>query len=69
MAGKTIEDARQGGTSGCVETRAFGEEKYILTGYLNLPKILEITLHNGVDPPYGQGNREEDRPAVVLGFL
>jgi pyruvate formate-lyase/glycerol dehydratase family glycyl radical enzyme len=54
LAGKTIEDARQGGTSGCVETGAFGKESYILTGYLNLPKILEITLHNGVDPRTGK---------------
>ena len=49
-AGKSIEDARRGGTSGCVETGAFGNEAYILTGYFNLPKILEITLHNGFDP-------------------
>lgn len=49
-AGKTIEDARRGGTSGCVETGAFGREAYILTGYFNLPKILELTLHNGFDP-------------------
>ena len=49
-AGKTIEDARCGGTSGCVETGCFGKEAYILTGYLNLPKILEITLNNGIDP-------------------
>ncbi len=48
--GKTIEDARCGGNSGCVETGAFGKESYILTGYFNLTKILEITLHNGVDP-------------------
>lgn len=48
--GKTLEDAREGGCSGCVETGAFGKEAYILTGYFNLPKILEITLHNGVDP-------------------
>lgn len=48
-AGKTIEDARRGGTSGCVETGAFGNEAYILTGYFNLPKILEITLYNGYD--------------------
>jgi formate C-acetyltransferase len=48
--GKSIEDARCGGTSGCVETGAFGKEAYILTGYFNLPKILEITLNNGVDP-------------------
>lgn len=48
-AGKTIEDARHGGTSGCVETGAFGREAYILQGYFNLPKILEITLYNGYD--------------------
>ena len=51
--GKSIEDARAGGTSGCVETGAFGKEAYILTGYFNLPKVLEITLHNGVDPRTG----------------
>jgi formate C-acetyltransferase len=48
--GKGIEDARCGGTSGCVETGAFGKEAYILTGYFNLPKVLEITLNNGRDP-------------------
>jgi pyruvate formate-lyase/glycerol dehydratase family glycyl radical enzyme len=47
-AGKSIEDARRG-TSGCVETGAFGNEAYILTGYFNLPKILELTLYNGYD--------------------
>lgn len=52
--GKTIEDARAGGCSGCVETGAFGKEAYILTGYFNLPKILEITLHNGFDPRTGK---------------
>ena len=48
--GKSLKDARVGGVSGCVETGALGEEAYVLTGYLNLPKILEITLNNGVDP-------------------
>jgi pyruvate formate-lyase/glycerol dehydratase family glycyl radical enzyme len=52
--GKTIEDARTGGTSGCVETGAFGKEAYILTGYFNLTKVLEITLNNGVDPRSGK---------------
>ncbi len=52
--GKSIEDARSGGTSGCVETGAFGKESYILTGYFNLPKVLEVTLHNGVDPRTGK---------------
>jgi trans-4-hydroxy-L-proline dehydratase len=47
--GKTIEDARNGGASGCVETGAFGTEAYILTGYFNLVKILELTLNNGFD--------------------
>ena len=42
--GKSLEDARSGGTSGCVETGAFGKEAYILTGYFNIPKILELTL-------------------------
>lgn len=53
-AGKSLEDARRGGTSGCVETGAFGREAYILQGYFNLPKILEITLHNGLDPVTGK---------------
>ncbi len=52
--GKSIEDARNGGTSGCVETGAFGKENYNLTGYFNLPKVLEITLNNGLDPQTGR---------------
>jgi len=48
--GKSIVDARNGGASGCVETGAFGTEAYVLTGYFNLPKILELTLNNGFDP-------------------
>ena len=52
--GKSIEDARSGGTSGCVETGCFGKEAYILTGYMNLPKILEVTVNNGIDPRTGK---------------
>jgi len=52
--GKRIEDARNGGASGCVETGAFGTECYILTGYFNLVKVLEITLNNGFDPETGK---------------
>jgi len=51
--GKSIEDARAGGTSGCVETGCFGKEAYILTGYFNLPKVLEVALNNGIDPRTG----------------
>jgi trans-4-hydroxy-L-proline dehydratase len=52
-SGKTVEDAREGGTSGCIETGCFGKEAYLLTGYLNVPKVLELALHDGVDPRSG----------------
>jgi len=52
--GKSLADARNGGTSGCVETGAFGKENYNLTGYFNMSKVLEITLNNGVDPCTGR---------------
>ena len=52
--GKTLEDAREGGCSGCIEVGAFGKEAYLLTGYLNTPKVLEITLNNGIDPETGK---------------
>ena len=51
--GKTLEDARKGGPSGCVTVGSFGSESVILTGYMNWPKILEITLNNGIDPLTG----------------
>lgn len=52
--GKSLSDAREGGCSGCVETGAFGKEAYILQGYFNLTKILEITLNNGYDKYTGK---------------
>ena len=54
LAGKTVEDAREGGCSGCIETGCFGKEAYILTGYLNVPKVLELALNNGLDPLTGK---------------
>ncbi len=51
--GKTLGDAREGGCSGCIEVGAFGKEAYLLTGYLNVPKILEVTLNNGINPVTG----------------
>ncbi|MFA5444370.1 MAG: trans-4-hydroxy-L-proline dehydratase [Bacteroidales bacterium] len=51
--GKTLRDAREGGCSGCIEVGAFGKEAYLLTGYLNVAKILEVTLNNGTDPVTG----------------
>jgi len=53
-SGKSITDAREGGCSGCIEVGAFGKEAYLLTGYLNVPKVLELTLFNGVDPVTGK---------------
>jgi pyruvate formate-lyase/glycerol dehydratase family glycyl radical enzyme len=60
--GKSVEDARNGGSSGCVEVGAFGKENYNLTGYFNMPKVLEITLNSGRDPRTGQliGTATED---------
>ena len=67
--GKSIEDARNGGASGCVEAGAFGTEAYILTGYFNLPKVLEITLNNGTDPRTGKKIGLKTGPAVSFqGF-
>jgi len=53
-AGKSVQDARNGGPSGCVTISAFGKESCVLTGYMNWPKILEIALHNGIDPRTGE---------------
>ncbi len=52
--GKSLKDAREGGCSGCIEVGAFGKEAFVLTGYLNVPKVLEITLNNGIDPLSGK---------------
>jgi trans-4-hydroxy-L-proline dehydratase len=52
--GKSLQDARAGGCSGCVEVGAFGKEAYILTGYFNLVKVLELALHDGIDPSTGE---------------
>mgnify|MGYP000980927893 FL=1 len=52
--GKNLVDAREGGTSGCIETGCFGKEAYVLHGYLNVPKILELALNDGVDPVSGK---------------
>ncbi len=51
--GKTVSDARCGGPSGCVTISAFGKESCTLTGYINWPKILELTCNNGIDPNTG----------------
>ena len=64
MRGEIPDDAREGGCSGCIEVGAFGKEAYVLTGYLNVPKILEATLHNGVDPV--SGRKVDWRPVIRM---
>ncbi|GFE61666.1 trans-4-hydroxy-L-proline dehydratase [Geobacter sp. AOG2] len=67
--GKSLTDARAGGCSGCVEVGAFGKEAYILTGYFNLVKLLELALHSGMDPRTGRqvGSHTGD-PATFFTF-
>ena len=67
--GKDIVDARNGGASGCVESGAFGTEAYILTGYFNLVKVLEITMNNGIDPKTGKAiGLETGDPVAFSSF-
>jgi pyruvate-formate lyase len=67
--GKSLADARCGGSSGCVEVGAFGKESYILTGYFNLPKVLEMALNNGRDPRTGaQLGPQTGDPAAFSTF-
>lgn len=67
--GKSLVDARNGGASGCVETGAFGTEAYWLTGYFNLPKILELTLNNGFDERTGkQVGLKTGKPSDFINF-
>ena len=67
--GKSVEDARNGGASGCVESGAFGKENYNLTGYFNMPKVFEVTLHNGLDPRSGKKiGLETGDPAQFKSF-
>ncbi|MGB7294624.1 MAG: trans-4-hydroxy-L-proline dehydratase [Candidatus Aminicenantales bacterium] len=67
--GKSLEDARLGGASGCVEAGIFGKENYNLTGYFNLTKVLEITLNNGLDPRTGKKiGLETGDPRAFGGF-
>ncbi len=67
--GKTLEDARGGGTSGCIETGCFGKEAYLLHGYLNSPKLLELALNDGVDPSTGKAiGLRTGKPELFDGF-
>jgi trans-4-hydroxy-L-proline dehydratase len=67
--GKSLADARCGGSSGCVEVGAFGKENYNLTGYFNLPKVLELALNDGRDPRTGlQLGPQSGQPETFTSF-
>ena len=51
--GKTLEDARLGGINGCVELVAPGKDNMASSGYLSMPKCLELALNNGINPLTG----------------
>ena len=53
--GGTLEEARDWCTTGCVETMpgCGHSDGSPIGGYINMPKIFEITLHNGKDPRTG----------------
>ncbi len=53
--GKSLDDARESGiASGCVETGTAGKEAYVLTGYLNVPKVMELVMNRGFDTYTGK---------------
>lgn len=53
--GKSLDDARESGiASGCVETGTAGKEAYVLTGYLNVPKVFELVMNRGFDSYTGK---------------
>ena len=53
--GKSLDDARESGiASGCVETGTAGKEAYVLTGYLNVPKVFELVMNRGFDTYTGK---------------
>ena len=61
--GKSLRDAREGGTSGCVEIGAFGKENYNLTGYFNLVKVLRSPCTMGLTR--ARGNRSACKAAPL----
>ncbi len=65
-SGKTLLDARNGGVNGCVEVNAQGCDNMASTGYVNLPKCLELALNNGVSMT--SGKQLGPRTGNITGF-
>ncbi len=53
LQGKPLDDARRGGINGCVELVVPGKEHMASSGYISLPKCLELALNDGVNPSTG----------------
>ena len=52
--GHTLKEARNWGICGCIEPHALGKTDFQSNpGYFNPNKVLEITLHNGIEPSTG----------------
>lgn len=51
--GKSLRDARLGGINGCVELVVPGKDYMASSGYLSIPKCLELALNDGVNPLTG----------------
>ncbi|MCL2368982.1 MAG: formate C-acetyltransferase/glycerol dehydratase family glycyl radical enzyme [Oscillospiraceae bacterium] len=66
--GKSLDDARESGiASGCVETGTAGKEAFVLTGYLNISKILELALFRGYDHFTGKQIGLDLGPPEIFG--
>lgn len=65
-SGKTLIDARNGGVNGCVEVNAQGCDNMASTGYVNLPKCLELALNDGVSMT--SGKQLGPRTGKIAGF-
>lgn len=54
--GATIEEARDWAIVGCIQPQAGGgtADGSPDAGYVNAPKVLELVLHNGIDPRTGE---------------
>jgi pyruvate formate-lyase/glycerol dehydratase family glycyl radical enzyme len=49
-----IEDARDYAMSGCIDAAVPGKSRIASYGMFIVPKVFEITMHNGVDPQNGR---------------
>jgi formate C-acetyltransferase len=67
--GKSLVDARTGGINGCVEITGQGNDCMASSGYVNLPKALELTLNNGASLTSGRQWGPKTGPADRIGSM